>query len=61
MLKLEGYVIDGVTAIAVEGVDPSALARAVENLTNEPNRRSALTEAATQLRPDSLCGQIHKA
>src|ERR1700730_11776612 len=45
---LEGYLINGVTAIAVEAGHPAALARAIENLMNEPERRNALTMAAKQ-------------
>jgi hypothetical protein len=45
---LEGYLIDGVTAIAVEAGNPAALARAIENLLIEPKRRNALTAAAMQ-------------
>jgi glycosyltransferase involved in cell wall biosynthesis len=45
---LDGYLIDGVTAIAVEAGHPAALARAIENLMNEPERRNALTVAAKQ-------------
>ena len=48
VLGLEGYLIDGVTAIAVEAGLPAALARAIENLMNEPERRNALAVAAKQ-------------
>jgi glycosyltransferase involved in cell wall biosynthesis len=48
VLALEGYLIDGVTAIAVEAGHPDALARAIENLMNEPERRNALAVAAKQ-------------
>src|ERR1700730_696790 len=48
VLGLEGYLIDGVTAIAVEAGHPASLARAIENLMNEPERRNALTVAAKQ-------------
>jgi glycosyltransferase involved in cell wall biosynthesis len=46
VLGLEGSLIDGVTAIAVEVGNPAALARAIENLMNEPERRNALAVAA---------------
>lgn len=46
VLGLEGYLIDGVTAIAVEAGQPAALARAIENLMKEPERRNALAAAA---------------
>jgi hypothetical protein len=48
VLGLEGYLIDGVTAIAVDEGDPSALAKAIDNLMNEPERRNALTVAGKQ-------------
>ncbi|MGH6811191.1 MAG: glycosyltransferase [Methylocella sp.] len=48
VLGLEGYLIDGVTAIAVEAGHPAALARAIENLMNDPERRYALAVAAQQ-------------
>ncbi|MDQ6702652.1 MAG: glycosyltransferase [Pseudomonadota bacterium] len=48
VLGLEGSLIDGVTAIAVEAGHPAALARAIDNLMNEPERRNALTVAAKQ-------------
>ncbi|MGI8569827.1 MAG: glycosyltransferase [Methylocella sp.] len=49
VLGLEGSLIDGVTAIAVEAGHPAALARAIENLMNEPEeRRTALTVSAKQ-------------
>jgi glycosyltransferase involved in cell wall biosynthesis len=48
VLGLEGYLIDAVTAIAVEPGQPAALSRAIENLMNEPERRNALTAAAKQ-------------
>ncbi|MGH6848136.1 MAG: glycosyltransferase [Methylocella sp.] len=48
VLGLEGYLIDGVTAIAAEAGHPVALAKAIENLLNEPERRNALTVAAKQ-------------
>lgn len=46
VLGLEGSLIDGVTAIAVEPGNPAALARAIENLMHEPDRRAALAAAA---------------
>ncbi|MGH6853065.1 MAG: glycosyltransferase, partial [Methylocella sp.] len=46
VLGLEGYLIDGVTAIAVGAGQPAALARAIESLMNEPERRNALAVAA---------------
>ncbi|MGH6839072.1 MAG: glycosyltransferase [Methylocella sp.] len=48
VIALEGYFIDGVTAIAVEAGNPAALARAIETLMNEPERRNALAVAARQ-------------
>jgi glycosyltransferase involved in cell wall biosynthesis len=48
VLGLEGYLIDGVTAIAVEAGHPAALARAIESLINDPERRKALTVSAKQ-------------
>jgi len=48
VLGLEGYLIDGVTAIAVEAGHPAALARAIENLMKEPERRNALVASARQ-------------
>jgi Glycosyl transferases group 1 len=46
VLGMEGSLIDGVTAIAVEAGNPAALARAIETLMNEPERREALTVSA---------------
>ena len=46
VLGMEGSLIDGVTAIAVEARHPAALARAIETLMNEPERREALTVSA---------------
>lgn len=48
VIGLEGYLIDGVTAIAVEAGHPAALARAIEYLMNEPERRNALAVVAKQ-------------
>jgi hypothetical protein len=48
VLGLEGNLIDGVTAIAVEAGNPAALARAIEKLMNEPERRNALAASARQ-------------
>ncbi|MGI8568318.1 MAG: glycosyltransferase [Methylocella sp.] len=48
VLGMEGSLIDGVTAIAVEAGNPAALAGAIENLMNEPERQTALTAAAKQ-------------
>lgn len=48
VVGLEGYLIDGVTGVAVAPEDPAALARAIDNLINEPDRRLALAVAAQQ-------------
>ena len=48
VLGLEGYLSDGVTVIAVEAGHSAALARAIENLMNEPEQRNALAVAAKQ-------------
>ncbi|MGH7843114.1 MAG: glycosyltransferase [Candidatus Binataceae bacterium] len=46
VLGMEGSLIDDVTAIAVEAGHPAALAKAIEKLMNEPERRNALTVSA---------------
>jgi glycosyltransferase involved in cell wall biosynthesis len=43
---MDGSLVDGVTAVAVEPGNPAALARAIENLMNDPERRTALTVSA---------------
>ncbi|MGH6811131.1 MAG: glycosyltransferase [Methylocella sp.] len=48
VLGLDGCLIDGVTAMAVEAGHPAALARAIENLMNDPERRYTLAVAAQQ-------------